>query len=202
MVGPSMDAAANSDSAAGKDGVNGGWHEMLRGADRVLIRPIHAGDVEMERKFIEGLSPESRRFRFLETMNSPSDELLQKLTTINPLTDVAYVAVVGVGAGETEVGVARFSAQEDGEDCEFAVVVSDAWQNKGLGTLLMKYLIVAAQKLGIEKMHSNDLEDNNLMRKFTAHLHIAHKRDPDDTTQVLYSIDLRSPPLHLAASAA
>ena len=51
----------------------------------------------------------------------------------------------------------------------------------------MKYIIVAAQKLGIEKMHSSDLEDNNLMRKFAAHLQLDHQRDPDDTTQVLYS---------------
>ena len=197
-----MDEAANSNSASSKEGASGGWHEMLRGGDRVLIRPIHKDDVEMERRFIEALSPQSRRFRFLDTLNSPSDALLEKLTTLNPLTDVAYVAVVEDGAREFEVGVARFSAQTDGKDCEFAVTVLDAWQNKGLGTLLMKYLIVAAQKLGIEKMHSSDLEDNNLMRKFAAHLQLDHQRDPDDTTQVLYSVDLRSPPLHQAAASA
>jgi acetyltransferase len=195
-----MDTAASNDSAAGEDRAAGGRHEMLRGGDRVLIRPIHKGDVEMERKFIEALSPASRRFRFLETLNSPSDALLEKFTTIDPLTDMAYVAVVEDGGKELEVGVARFSAQADGKDCEFALVVSDAWQNKGLGTLLMKYLVVAAQKLGIEKMHSSDLEDNNLMRKFAAHLQLDHKRDPDDITQVLYTVDLRLPALRQAAA--
>ena len=96
MIGNNIDGRCghNSDSGAGKDGsATGGWHEMLRGGDRVLIRPIHKDDVEMERKFIEALSPESRRFRFLETMNSPSDEsCLEKLTTINPLTDMAWAS--------------------------------------------------------------------------------------------------------------
>jgi GNAT superfamily N-acetyltransferase len=197
----SMDAAANSAGASANDGGGGSWHEMLRGGDRVLIRPIHTNDVEMERKFIEALSPESRRFRFLDTMNSPSDALLQQFTTINPLTDMAYVAVAEAGEKALEVGVARFSAQPGGKDCEFAVVVSDAWQQKGLGTLLMQHLIAAAQKLGIEKMHSSDLEDNNLMRKFAEHLKLDHKRDPDDITQVLYSIDLRTPAASLPANA-
>ncbi|MEJ8827427.1 hypothetical protein WKW80_36540, partial [Variovorax humicola] len=73
----SMDEAASSNSASSKNGASGGWHEMLRGGDRVLIRPIHKDDVEMERRFIEALSPQSRRFRFLDTLNSPSDALLE-----------------------------------------------------------------------------------------------------------------------------
>ncbi|MDM0112304.1 GNAT family N-acetyltransferase [Variovorax sp. J22R133] len=186
---------ASKATRAANDLSNESWTEMLRGGDRVLIRPINTNDVEMARKFIEALSPQSRRFRFLETLNSPSEELLEKLTAINPLTDMAYVAVVGEGTQQREVGVARFSAQADGHDCEFAVVVSDAWQEKGLGTLLMQHLIEAARRLGIEKMHSSDLEDNNLMRKFAQHLHLDHKRDPDDITQVLYTVDLRSHPV-------
>lgn len=68
--------------------------EVLRDGTRVLIRPIRARDIELERRFIEGLSPTSRRFRFLESMSSPSEALLKQLTLINPSTDAAYVAVL------------------------------------------------------------------------------------------------------------
>ena len=88
-------------------------------------------------------------------------------------------------------GVARFSARADGHDCEFAVTVSDEWQHKGLGTLLMRRLIDVARARGIEAMHSSDAADNSLMRKFAEHLHFQHKRDPDDATLVRYSVDLR-----------
>ena len=51
------------------------WQEVLRGGIRVLIRPIGEQDLELERRFLERLSPASRRFRFLDTFSVPSDAL-------------------------------------------------------------------------------------------------------------------------------
>ncbi len=167
-----------------------GGDVMLRDGTRVHVRPIHPEDIELERRFIESLSPTSRRFRFLGTINSPSAALLKQLTVINPATDAAYVALLGTGDQTQEIGVARFSAQPDGHDCEFAVAVADDWQHKGLGTLLMQRLIKVAQARGIKSMHSSDSADNDLMRKFAEHLHFENQRDPDDATLVLYSVRL------------
>jgi GNAT superfamily N-acetyltransferase len=168
----------------------GSWTERLRDGTRILIRPIHVRDVDMERRFIEALSPDSRYFRFLESMQSPSDALLKQMTDINHATDAAYVAVIVDGAEEREIGVARFSAAADAKDCEFAVTVSDEWQRKGLGTLLMQHLLEVAQSRGIRSLHSSDASDNGSMRKFAEHLHFRHERDPDDATLVRYSADL------------
>jgi GNAT superfamily N-acetyltransferase len=183
-----------STSASSADGLEdgAGWQTMLRGRDRIVVRPIHAEDIELERRFIESLSPTSRRFRFLETMRTPSDALLKQLMIINPSTDAAFVALTGKGSEERQIGVARLSASPDGHDCEFAVTVSDEWQKKGLGTLLMRRLIDVARARGIEKMHSSDAADNELMRKFAKHLRFEHKTDPEDSTLVLYSVDLRT----------
>ncbi len=181
-IGTTVAAAANPEH---------GWEEQLRDGTPVLVRPIHPHDVELERRFIEGLSPTSRRFRFLDTMRSPSESLLRQLTVIDPSTDAAYVALIGPTGQEREIGVARFSALPDGRDCEFAVTVSDEWQHKGLGTLLMRRLIDVARARGIETMYSSDAADNRLMREFAEHLHFQHKRDPDDSTLVRYSVDLR-----------
>lgn len=167
-----------------------GREEVLRDGTRVQVRPIHPEDIELERRFIQSLSPASRRFRFLETINDPSAALLKQMTAINPSTDAAYVALLGAGDETQEIGVARFSARPDGQDCEFAVTVADAWQHKGLGTLLMQRLIAVAKSRGIKTMHSSDAADNGLMRKFAEHLHFRHQRDPDDATLVLYSVDL------------
>ena len=41
------------------------WTETLSDGTHVLIRLIRSSDAELERAFIEHLSPESRRFRFL-----------------------------------------------------------------------------------------------------------------------------------------
>ena len=169
-----------------------GWERVVRGGDRVVIRPLHAQDAEMERGFIEGLSMATRRFRFLVSMRSPGEDLLKQLTVLDPKTDVAYVAVTEAGGQEKQVGVGRFSVGSEGHDCEFAITVTDAWQNKGLGTLLMQYLIDDARKRGIVDMHSSDAWDNDLMRRFAAHLGLKHRLDPDDGARVLYSLELKN----------
>lgn len=168
-----------------------GWERVMRGGDRVVIRPLHVQDAEMERGFIEGLSTVARRFRFLDSMKSPGEDLLKQLTVLDPKTDVAYIAVTEAGGQEKQVGVGRFSVGTGGHDCEFAVTVTDAWQNKGLGTLLMQHLIDDARKRGVIDMHSSDAWDNDLMRRFAAHLGLQHRPDPDDAAQVLYSLELK-----------
>jgi GNAT superfamily N-acetyltransferase len=170
------------------------WVEVLRGGDRILIRPISPADIDMERTFIEGLSMASRRFRFLDSMQTPSPALLKQMTVINPKTDVAFIAVLDEGARDQQIGVGRFSAQVNGEDCEFSLTVSDKWQNKGVATHLMHHLLEAARRRGISRMHSSDAGDNYRMRRFAAHLRLDHEADPDDPTQVLYSIKVPASP--------
>ena len=163
----------------------------LNDGTRVLLRPIHVEDVALERRFIEALSPAARRYRFLDAMRTPSEELLKLMTDIKPARDVAYVAVLGSDDAEVQIGVGRFSAQPDGTTCEFAVTVADEWQNKGLGTFLMERLIAAARARGLESMFSSDASDNTRMRQFAEHLHFHHRHDPDDARLVRYSVDLK-----------
>ena len=110
---------------------------------------------------------------------------------LDPKTDGAYVAVTEAGWQEKQVGVGRLSASSGGHDCEFAVTVTDASQNKGLGTLLMQHLIDDARKRGIDAMHSSDAWDNDLMHRFAAHIGLQHRQDPDDGSRVLYSLKLK-----------
>ena len=170
------------------------WSETLHDGTRVLVRPISADDRELERSFIEGMSPVARHFRFLDTMNSPSPTLLTQLTAIDPATDVAFVALVAESERPTEIGGAQFSAQADGSDCEFAIAVADAWQRKGLGTLLMHCLIHAAQERGIAAMHAISASDNEPMRGLAERLGLRRTRDPQDDAQVVYRTALPSRP--------
>ncbi len=166
------------------------WQEALSDGTQVTIRALQPADKELERRFIRGLSPQSRRFRFFETMATPSESLLAQLMALDPLRDTAYLALVGTGAEAHEIGVARFSAEAGEPECEFAVTVADEWQRKGLGTALMAHLISAARARGIHAMHSSDSSDNDSMRQFAGHLHFQKSPDPDDPTLTLYSIKL------------
>lgn len=166
------------------------WSETLHDRSHVVIRPITAQDREAERRFIEGLSAQARRYRFLGAVASPSERLLQDLTDIDYVHEVAFAAVVPEDAHERIVGVSRYSTDADGRTCECAVTVSDEWQQKGLGTALMKHLIEVARARGIRTMRSVDAADNLAMRDLARFLDFRTRVDPDDASQLIHELDL------------
>jgi acetyltransferase len=58
------------------------------------------------------------------------------------------------------VGVGRVIAEPGGTTGEFAVLVTDKWQLKGLGSLLMDYIIMAAKNMRLKKIFATILPDN------------------------------------------
>ncbi len=166
------------------------WSERLRNGLHVMIRPIRKSDAALERAFIEGLSPQSRRFRFLGVIKSPSDALIKQLTEIDYQHDVAFVALVHEKGKKKEIGVSRYSLSADGQSCECAITVADDWQGRGLGSLLMRHLIEVARASGIRKMLSIDASENLQMRDLATYLGFHRRADPEDSHQVIYSLDL------------
>lgn len=166
------------------------WSEKLRDRTHVVIRPLVAQDREAERAFIEQLSAEACHFRFLGYVRHPSERLLDDLTRLDPDRDVAFAAVVAEDAHEKIIGVSRYSADKDNERCECAVVVDDEWQNKGLGTLLMRRLIEVARARGIRTMRSIDLTENLRMADLARDLGFTRHLDPEDASQVIHELKL------------
>lgn len=166
------------------------WSETLRDHSHVLIRPITKLDKDAERAFIEGLSAQARRFRFLGAVRSPSERLIEQFTNIDYVHEVAFVAVVADDSRERIVGASRYSTDESGLHCECAVTVSDEWQDKGLGTLLMKHLIEVARARGIRTMTSLDSAENVQMQDLAHFLGFKTRVDPDDASQVIHELDL------------
>lgn len=173
------------------DPTRASWHEQLRDGTRVLIRPIGANDIELERRFLEHLSPQSRRFRFLGEINL-SKQMLRRLTQPDPAREVAFIALIAEGAEKSEIGVARYCTNADGTACECAVAVSDEWHHKGLGTLLMRHLIEVARWHGVQRMYSVDAPDNADMRDLAMYLGFKRSRDPADPHQVIHTLDLQA----------
>jgi len=166
------------------------WTDTLRDGTHVIIRAIGRKDVELERAFIERLSPESRRMRFLGQIGKPSDEMLRKLTDIDYKNEMAFIALVHRDGKTQEIGVSRYSASADGKFCECAITVDDEWHNKGLATLLMHHLIDVARARGISTMVSYDAIDNGPMRELATFLGFKRKSDPEDSSMVTHSLSL------------
>ncbi len=166
------------------------WTHVLDDGRTVTVRPLGRQDAEADRRFIKGLSAESRRARFLGGMVEPSDAQIEALTDIDYVNEVALAATVQVGGREDIVGVARYATDNAGERCECAVVVADAWQGHGLATALMKRLIRIAQERGLRLMESYDLAGNIGMHDLARSLGFHVRRDPDDAHQLIYALPL------------
>jgi acetyltransferase len=129
----------------------------------VTLRPIRPEDAEMEQAFVRGLSSESRYFRFMDTLRELTPQMLVRFTQIDYDREMAFVATVQEAGRETEIGVARYVANPDGESCEYALVVADGWQRKGLGRRMMEQLIAVARARGLRSMLGHVLAENRGM---------------------------------------
>lgn len=130
----------------------------------VLVRPIRPEDAKIEREFVEGLSSQSKYFRFMNHMNKISPLLLARFTQIDYDREMALIVVQGEGTeAASMIGVARYICNPDRTSCEFALAVADNWQKRGIGQRLMKRLIAIAQERGLEEMEGDVLAENGKM---------------------------------------
>ena len=81
---------------------------------------------------------------------------------------------------EVEIGVARYAMNPDGESCEFALVVADAWQHRGIGSRLMQALMEAARARGFQTMEGEVLASNQGMLALVRDLGFDVRTSPED----------------------
>ena len=135
----------------------------MHGGVAYRIRPIRADDAERERAFIMNLSPESRFQRLMYTLREPSAEFVARLVNVDQHRDMALVAVIDAAGEEKIIGVARYSADDSGRDCEFAVAVADEWQCRGIGSTLTRLLFEYAAHEGFRSIYGTVLASNQRM---------------------------------------
>jgi acetyltransferase len=138
----------------------------LRDGTRVLVRPIRPDDLERERAFFHGLSERSRFQRFMHAITDLSPALLERFVNPDYERDLALVAL----DGDRFVAVGRYAGTADPQRAEFALVVADAWQRKGLGRALLERLADAARKAGYAFLCGTILESNHEMQELTRRL--------------------------------
>ncbi len=129
----------------------------------VTLRPIRPEDAEIEQAFVRSLSPQSRRFRFMDTLRELTPMMLQRFTQIDYDREMAFVATVQREGREVEVGVCRYITNPDGASCEYAIVVADDWQGRGLGRRMMTELIKVAKARGLSSMIGHVFASNRGM---------------------------------------
>jgi RimJ/RimL family protein N-acetyltransferase len=118
------------------------------------------------------LSPESQRRRFLTAKPRLTSADLSYLTTVDGWDHVAIVAVLVDGPEAREiVGVGRFvRLREDPETADFAIVVGDPYQGRGLGGALATRLAEDARARGVRRFSATVLSDNVAVHRLLGRL--------------------------------
>src|SRR5579859_557928 len=154
----------------------------LRDGARVVVRPIRPEDRQIEKEFVQQLSSESKYFRFMSGLRELSEAMLNRFTQIDYDREMALIAIVSEGERETEIGVARYVVEADNTSCEFAVVIADAWQNRGVGTALVLGLVAAARSRGLLTMEGIVVAQNSRMLGLMNALGFSIRGEPGDAS--------------------
>jgi RimJ/RimL family protein N-acetyltransferase len=132
----------------------------LNDGTEVLIRPIRPGDKRTLANAFSHLSAETVHRRFLSAKPRLSRAELRYLTEVDGNDHVAFVAVLAERP-DWLAGVGRFvRLAEDPETAEFAIVVGEPWQRKGLGTRLASLLATEALAHGVHRFTAFTLAEN------------------------------------------
>ena len=118
----------------------------------VTIRPIRPEDAQIEQEFVHSLSPQAKYMRFMGVTKDLTPAMLARFTQVDYDREMALIAVIDHEGGQRQIGVARYITNPDGASCEYAIVVSEAWQARGLGRQLMVQLIAIARARGLKTM--------------------------------------------------
>jgi RimJ/RimL family protein N-acetyltransferase len=147
---------------------------------QILIRPIQATDKARLSAALGRLSRETIQRRFLAAKPRLSSSELRYLTEVDGHDHIALVAVLAV-APDSIAAVARCvrmplprpeassPLRSAPDTAEFAIVVGDPLQGRGLGSLLARELATAARAAGIRRFSATMAGENVAVRRLIAH---------------------------------
>ena len=153
---------------------------------RVRVRPIRPEDEPLMVRFHETLSEQSvymRYFHMMKLDQRTAHERLTRICFIDYDREMALVAEhTDPETGEREImGVARLSRNGAAPaEAEFSVLVSDRFQRRGVGTLLVERLLEVGRAEDLRRITAEILLDNRPMQRISKRLGFRLHRDMED----------------------
>jgi len=129
----------------------------------IFVRPIKPEDAPLLTELFGVLSPRSIYYRFMSPMKELPRPMVVRFTQIDYDRDICLVAIEEDDGAEKMLAVARVMGDPDGVEAEFAVLVGDPWQGKGIGAELLQRCLNVARKQGFRKIVGTVLAENTHM---------------------------------------
>jgi RimJ/RimL family protein N-acetyltransferase len=125
----------------------------------VPVRRIRAEDAAALQRLVSRSSDRSIELRFLGSLKELSDQMARRFADVDGKDRFALVALDPENADEI-VGVVRYAREGDDDGAEYAVLIEDRFQGRGLGIQLTRHLIEAARENGIDHLYALVMREN------------------------------------------
>lgn len=131
---------------------------VLRDGTVAHVRPIRPSDGDGIRAFHAAQSDESIYLRFFAPLRMLSDADVHRFTHVDYQDRVALVATMR----DAIIGIGRFD-RLDQHSAEVAFNISDHYQGKGIGSVLLEHLAEIGQDVGLTRFTAEVLPQNRKM---------------------------------------
>lgn len=132
----------------------------LKDGTEVLLRPIKPEDEPLWMALLASCSKESIYSRFRHFFQWQSHEVAIKYCYIDYDREIAIVAEIKKKDKKQLIGVGRLIADPDHETVEYAILISDKYQNKDLGGIITDFCFEIAKKWGLKEIVAQTTSDN------------------------------------------
>ncbi len=149
-------------------------HEMntsllLEDGTQINFRPVKLTDEPLMRDLHYDLSQETLYYRFMSRSTRFGHRQIQNFVYIDHRKDVAIVGTLPEAHGEDIIAVGRYYLDEKSNRAEVAFVIRDDWQNRHIGSFLLRHLITMAKRSGIFGFTAEVLRENKRMQAIFNH---------------------------------
>ncbi|HVX12758.1 MAG TPA: GNAT family N-acetyltransferase [Pirellulales bacterium] len=135
----------------------------LADGQQATLRPIKPEDEPLWHDLLANCSEESIWSRFRYLFKQTTHEMATRFCFLDYDRELAIVAEVEHDGVRTLIGVGRLVADTDHRQAEYAVLVTDRWQSRGLGSSLTDYCLEIAQNWRVRQVIAETSPTNGRM---------------------------------------
>jgi GNAT superfamily N-acetyltransferase len=140
----------------------------------VPVRSIRSDDASALQRLYSRLSEQSSRLRFFHSMKKLSDQKANDFAQVDGINRYALVAL-DPKQPEEIIAVVRFSREGSTAKAEYAALVEDAWQGRGVGVGLTRQLINEARYREIHYLYGLVMPENRGVLKLLRSLDLPER---------------------------
>ena len=131
----------------------------------MLLRPIQPEDEPRWHQFLNNCSERSIWLRFRYLFKESTHEMATRFCFIDYDRTMAIVAEMEIDGQQQLIGTGRLLADADHRNVEYAVLVADAWQGRGLGKILTDYCLDICRTWGADRVFAESTVDNHRLQQ-------------------------------------